>query len=119
MTLIQRCYQNNKDIIDLFCNKNKIKIIEVNNYIIALGLYEHWKIIVTKSDFFCLLHESIGCFEMDENLNVIRKYHSQNIYSKNLIEIFEYIAKHDRYAKSKNKNKKRYKNALKAKGLYR
>lgn len=110
-------YRKEQEFINVFLHDNKSINVELKyTYLQVKSRLAYWKVIKTASGVYTVFHESVNESEIKPDGYVKRVYHYQGRTTNTILEMLEYIVKHDIYKVNEKKNAKKFKSYLKNKG---
>lgn len=106
-------YRKEQEFINVFLHDNKSINVELKyTYLQVKSRLAYWKVIKTARGAYTVFHESVNESEIKPDGYIKRVYHYQGRTTNTIIEMLEYIVKHDIYKTSCKKNAKKYKRVL-------
>lgn len=106
-------YRKEQEFINVFLHDNKSINVELKyTYLQVKSRLAYWKIIKTASGAYTVFHESVNETKFFEDGYIKRAYHYQGRTTNTIVEMLEYIVKHDIYKVNEKKNAKKYKKVL-------
>lgn len=106
-------YRKEQEFINVFLHNNKSINVELKyTYLQVKSRLSYWKIIKTIKGAYTVFHESVNETKFFEDGYIKRAYHYQGRTTNTIVEMLEYIVKHDIYKVNEKKNAKKYKKVL-------